>query len=492
MRKTPGPHFFRLRPSTGMIPCRAWLLVIFVVPRARSADAGTYAHRRSIPLGWTAANSSADCAPLEIVSAAEHHVGFDGSGRVELRVATASAHGCAHPVFRARFSGRALLVIDAHYSVATGMYSFEYELPTPGRYYLEILLLFCDYHLDRATRSCLFPMHCGAVNLQPYQVDWINAGERHGRTWPEAAWVFDGDHGLPLPTRYQGPPCLSRTERKAAKGLPSSQPLELSAARESHRRYAWLPLGAGTGHPLQWRAGSGGRRGAQLSGLREHTAEKVQAVSSRRTLCFVGDSHVERLFLTYRSFQPVQRAEFMSAKFPQNLGVRPGLRVRRMRCSEVIVHTGHWEASWFPALRGNEPSTAEQYASSMRAFLGDILERWSPLGSGRILLLSLSEMPLGCDVSLCPPQDFRVPPLFAAYNEALSRVVGEVPSGKVVFVDTRHIVTPLWDSAADWCHQDLSYVPVLSHVLGQILSHSPSAAPPLRQPVGPVVPVNRT
>jgi len=60
----------------------------------------------------------------------------------------------------------------------------------------------------------------------------------------------------------------------------------------------------------------------------------------------------------------------------------------------------------------------------------------------------MHENPLGY-IASCPPTDWRNPEVVRIYNQILSQISNELG---IKFLNTESIISPMWDSAPDWCH----------------------------------------
>jgi hypothetical protein len=70
-------------------------------------------------------------------------------------------------------------------------------------------------------------------------------------------------------------------------------------------------------------------------------------------------------------------------------------------------------------------------------------------GSMMTMVRSEHENPLGNIISSCPPRDWRNPEVVRIYNEILAELCRDL---RIPFLDTTSIISPLWDTADDWCH----------------------------------------
>ncbi len=74
---------------------------------------------------------------------------------------------------------------------------------------------------------------------------------------------------------------------------------------------------------------------------------------------------------------------------------------------------------------------------------------------------------MGDVYSLCPPKDWRYPPVIDEYN----RIIEDISNANgLPYVDTTDIVGPMWDSGDDWCHLTRKVSDVEAfYILGNVL-----------------------
>ena len=75
--------------------------------------------------------------------------------------------------------------------------------------------------------------------------------------------------------------------------------------------------------------------------------------------------------------------------------------------------------------------------------------------SHKVYLRSIHYNVVGYVKTICPPENWRSPPVIDTYNE----IINNLPSStNISFIDTNFIVGPLWDISADFCHYRLDKV----------------------------------
>jgi hypothetical protein len=71
--------------------------------------------------------------------------------------------------------------------------------------------------------------------------------------------------------------------------------------------------------------------------------------------------------------------------------------------------------------------------------------------STRLYVINVHEMPLGDRISACPPSDWRNPEVIRNYNKILAALSEEL---SIPYLNTTDIISPMWDTAQDWCHYE--------------------------------------
>jgi hypothetical protein len=185
------------------------------------------------------------------------------------------------------------------------------------------------------------------------------------------------------------------------------------------------------------------------------------ARSSAR-LCYVGSSHAKQLL--HSTWQVLGRAgvnvTYSYTRYPSQVtDLLLQQMVDELRCNRIVIGIGQWAASY----DGRRPFLFPQYEEATRTMLMNIQNFTTNYTMNRppeekemgdsglaIYLRSINYNPLGGVIASCPPGDWRSPMVIDGYNAILRRLAAEF---RLPYIDaSTHIVGPMWDSAADWCH----------------------------------------
>ena len=78
-----------------------------------------------------------------------------------------------------------------------------------------------------------------------------------------------------------------------------------------------------------------------------------------------------------------------------------------------------------------------------------LAQRMAEAPKSKSWVLSCNHIPLNCDVTTCPPTDWRSPPMVDEFNQIAERLAS---AHGLPFIDNTDIVSPMWDAAQDWKH----------------------------------------
>jgi hypothetical protein len=198
---------------------------------------------------------------------------------------------------------------------------------------------------------------------------------------------------------------------------------------------------------------------------------------NNQTVLFVGASHVRYLIsqvaqiyynMTYGTDGCIEnhavekknsRFNFTQLKFAdQWLRQKPEHVLDHVGTNfdKYILLLGHWDAG-YPR---KKPTMPRFFLKALMGII-ELLEKLTKPGA-EIFVLSVNQHPPG--IKMLINQDWRVPPMIDAYNEAIwSQVEVELPvkssksfrfrnHPRTYFVDNTDIMDPVWDSATDWYH----------------------------------------
>lgn len=334
---------------------------------------------------------------------------------------------CLCPSFILRLSGKSLVTLDIkdhsfkynpNLSLAdalkptTNIYSFTYNALDKGTYFLEIIVISCSL-LDpnNFKHICLEDPSEGRniVNkLFSFQVSNDNY-ESNGTS----RWVSTDSKERYLATRYQ-------------RVLDDSNNLN---SAESHNKYNLINSPDWTVTFRQWKY--------------NHSVPAV--------VCYVGDSHsrfLHQITQGYIKGSDGIRAVYIDVKFPHQF---QATSLKEHQCTHVVIALGQWPAGWTL----HEPYTLQQYTTEMAGLLRKLkeLQRINTnltLTDMKIYFRTINYNSLGYHITRCPPIDWRSPPVIDMLNSATYKLI--TTQSTYGWIDLKHIIAPMWDSAVDWRH----------------------------------------
>lgn len=367
---------------------------------------------------------------------------------------------CDKPSFLVRLSGTSLYLLDLdkhdHSDVMTSFKQvrFEhFEAPRPstyyfsyppladeGMYFLEVIALFCvQFNPNGFEEQCLEDVHNGRnVLTLPYSFN-VTSDETVKNNRPR--WVSDRT-ATPtlLATRYQKIGCAGYCEATAA---------DIAL----HNSYNWTDKPDFRPLLKSIQAQSHARRNSNNNTMVPHRHEKIN-------VCFVGASHsielrlhAEKLNLKFVSYSvPYSR-------FPDQFSVE---MLSFYECSYAIIGYGQW-----PGGLAEAPYNAQRYETEMSRLLKEIVASNT---TTKVFVRSVNYNALGARYTACPPLDHRSPVVIDLYNAILKNVTS---FHNVPYIDTNHIMGPLWDSALDWSHpRGRVYTAEVEWILHFIFNHT--------------------
>ena len=164
-------------------------------------------------------------------------------------------------------------------------------------------------------------------------------------------------------------------------------------------------------------------------------------------MCFVGASHARVLTDTAGSLLKdvvaVKQIEVRHADEINNATI--DVLVER-KCTKVVIGLGQWDAGW-PRKRLTSFADWERALSDVsRLFTEQPPSTPDPMD---VVFRRMHYNPIG-DILQCNPKasDWRNPVVIDRYNTILHTVCDQYG---LPFLDTGAIMSPVWDSAADWC-----------------------------------------
>ncbi len=386
----------------------------------------------------------------------------------------ASYRRCNTPTFRVRLSGTSLYILDLvmrntvelsdnqHAPVEfrqfdkprPGTYVFSYPpLYDPGTYFLEVMVVYCvEMRPNDFYSLCAEDVQEGRNILTlPYAFNLSSTMTNIPRNprWLLRAELQRSSQATLLSTRYQRKGCGTGgyCRATAAELLPFNQ-------------YDWTD--GPEYHHLLTRIFQNNNTQSSVLGKSSKIVKNSGAGNDVINFCFVGASHSKELknhanqlnlknfeFLTYYSQYPVQ---FKAQELID------------MKCSYAVIGYGQWMAG----LSGI-PYQAHQYENELKYVMTEV-KRLQRTTNMQVFFRSMNYNGYGARVTNCPPLDHRLPPIVDLYNSILRNVSQHA---QIEYIDTNHIMGPMWDSAIDYQHpKGRVYTAEVHWILHAALNHS--------------------
>lgn len=340
---------------------------------------------------------------------------------------------CLKPRIMGRLSGQYLTIIqwndenmkmtqeaDAYVTRQDAITGY-YKVPSPGRYFIEILGLHCnDFPFDAqfgnicledtahnhlTAKNSFIDVTVTTANATELNFPATNAINKN----PLGHWKWSDESAVPVPmqTRYQGQNCRGSTEPRCMNST--------SLDRFTPYRFEWSNGGV----------------------MNDPTKFQQRNTNNELNLCVAGFSHSRKLMEQLQAILPggINRI-WHKIHFPAELTMGLGKQILASNCTFIIVGVGQWA--------GSKGVTFPDYYTQMDSGV-QILES---LGIN-VVLRKIHYNPLGDSISHCPPGDKRTPAVIDGYNEILRNLARK---HNVTFIDTGDIMDPMWDAAPDYCH----------------------------------------
>lgn len=361
-----------------------------------------------------------------------------------------SASVCPWPVLRIRLSGASLAILVPCDSPDVRQLSFTYGDLDPGVYFLETVMIMCNKYDSLNVTECL-PDIDGDKITRPYSFmvreegttlnfpRWVNTLPRHAQQ--------------PLKTREQSVHC---NEIRIHLGVISGETFLLKGGELLANQFGHTVLG--DPNPVDQcacieEADTSRFDPYVLKNGAEYTNPMASFFSRRDkseglyTLCMVGDSHTSYI---EKQMQSLVAPDFIDklevqrrvATFPEQIFPGSG---HFEDCNMIVVGLGQWPASF----------KAEPYAYDRNKYkktMAVVFAHLHQLKKSKrlpVFVKSVNYNPRSARIGSCPPVDWRRIPFIDVYNEVLKELSLEY---KVALIDLHDIVSPMWDSAIDWCH----------------------------------------
>ena len=365
----------------------------------------------------------------------------------------ASYRRCNAPTFMVRLSGTSLYLLDFVKSNANdlasdshsmvlfkdfekprpGTYLFSYPpLYDPGSYFLEVMVVYCvGMHPNDFTKLCAEDVQEGRNILTlPYTFE-VTASSV-ASALPSPRWLLHSDFqnlSSLLPTRYQKKGC--------GKSGGYCPPYQVDLPQYNY--YEWTD-GPSYEHLLSTILPNNSFQHGKKDSLIKNDNKK-EPDGDVLHFCFVGASHAEGLkdhaeLLNWKNILFL----WYFSKYPRSFKAQ---ELIDMECSYAVIGYGQWMAG----LSGI-PYQARQYENEMKHVAAKVkwLQRTTNM---QVFFRSMNYNGYGARVTACPPLDHRLPPVVDLYNSILRNVSRHA---HIEYIDTNHIIGPVWDSALDYQH----------------------------------------
>jgi len=348
---------------------------------------------------------------------------------------------CSRPYLRGRLSGPALTMLNwsierndrsINATNETTILKGTYQAPLHGKYYLEIIMVFCvdflqanDGMMNITSNNYNFSQTCVEDRwnhrLTAHNASILVGEEAFGSP---GYWVREDSKQMqPMYTRFQPNGCRPKP--------PEPDLPDYCIPPTSLDRFE--------GYSFHWH-----RPNLTLANLRQ---------AKPTTICLVGDSHSQKLDFAAKAMGINQAAfnlglRYQKGLFPTDITVEKIKSLTKyFGCNKFIIASGQWPASAFARpkvfLIGN-------YYNQIK----NMLQELQTLPHVEIFMRSINYNPLGDWIGDCPPRDWRNPLVIDGYNAAIAKACQEIGGPNVTFVDTNFLVSPMWDSSSDFCHLD--------------------------------------
>ena len=343
---------------------------------------------------------------------------------------------CENPTFRVRLSGTALYILnltkhhyeslrprdtDSIFSPRKNVFHYTYPpIQDPGEYFLEIIVIFCaEFQPNDFENVCVEDHYQGkSVVNAPYSVHLPTNPNGLLSNPPTPRWVLENNKGMSytpqlLSTRYQPRHCSDNE-------VCAENHVEVNTLL--HQQYEWRDQ-------PDW------------------VPAYKQLAKATTNVCFIGASHARELFAHADQLVGLTtglglRFYYLESRFPNEYN---NTLLTAHPCDYAVIGYGQWPASF---MAWPKAWTAEVYAAQMQRVLTQVTS-FASTSTIKVFIRSVNYNGMGVVHTHCPPIDHRSPPVIDMMNRILVRLCSDTG---VSYIDTSHIMGPMWDSAEDYCH----------------------------------------
>jgi hypothetical protein len=326
----------------------------------------------------------------------------------------ASERHCEFPTFRARLSGHAIAIVewdvptivdmdDAGHSDQSNEIVGHYRVPSKGKYYIEIISLFCE----RISYNTNFKAMC-FEDPNRHRITADTASIQVSKDVPIAGmhigfwkWKDPTKEIVPLFTRFQGQGCLGQVNNQTCNDA-------ANLTRFDDYTFTW----------------SGPKSDEELN-------NKYTGLQPLK-LCLIGFSHTRAMLAQMNSLRiPRNKIIYHWAKsrYPNNIDADFVQELINLNCSKALVGVGQWPASYSE----RRPYLFAEWELRMREAIGRLKN-----ASIDTLLRSIHYNPINERTGSCPPGDWRSLPVIGGYNAILEKLSKELD---VPYIETTKYFT---------------------------------------------------
>lgn len=410
--------------DTGTIPVKGGIQIMLAQQsRNQKEEAGTAKYK-----------NSTDESPRLLRAEVTSIIHFPEQAKIVVNFSRNETRTCLNPRILGRLSGKYLSKIhwdnDDKYSSSTtagvgvirrNSIVGTYQVPEPGRYFVEIIGLLCnDFTFEADLDSiCLedpdenrLTAQSSFIDVHPDSISTTSSAAAIGY-WK---WTRNTEDPIPMYTRYQ------RTRKTSS--MSRFEPYEF-AWSPSTTSLEWDPKPAAE----DFRICTGGMSHSRV--LRDLLVDWVEKLN------ITGVDATGRIEMKYPSDMSRSNAELSGA-------VPSSWKRQHLTCHVTIVSVVQWSAGR-KYVYGNTSAIAfPEYQEELRQGI----ETWQKEGVN-FYLRDPHYNALSDAKTTCPPVDHRSPPFIDGYKEIVRNFAKKY---NVPYIDTSQIMDTMWDSAEDWSH----------------------------------------
>eukprot|EP00586_Coscinodiscus_wailesii_P015846 CAMPEP_0172504546 /NCGR_PEP_ID=MMETSP1066-20121228/179664_1 /TAXON_ID=671091 /ORGANISM="Coscinodiscus wailesii, Strain CCMP2513" /LENGTH=474 /DNA_ID=CAMNT_0013280777 /DNA_START=169 /DNA_END=1596 /DNA_ORIENTATION=- len=361
--------------------------------------------------------------------------------RRQVKVQLKAGSRCRRPYLMGRLSGQSIGMID--WETGQGGTEFhtngttlkgEYNVPTTGRYYIEIIIIYCTPPLDYYDKASI---HDKCVENQQFsRITALNASINvaypnilHYGYW-ETPRV-----STPLYTRWQPSGCR-----------PPNDISDRCIEKTSLRRFMQYRFRWSEAHASRGVFPRGIPKVKMLQDWSDHADSCAMSDARKCHVCTVGASHSRRLYRFLEGVEGMPEVGYFEVKYPDDVDKELIVRMTE-KCGTIVLGLSQWSA-YTPEKRYSPYQFAQQYDDMLSLF-----EKYNA-AKARIVVRSVHRISMGDIMLHCPVWELRTPTIMERYNVLLREICANrrKKGHDVEFLDTDFITLPMWDSSRDWNH----------------------------------------